>query len=75
MLGLRNIFLQPERTTTVPEMLASYRAVRRKLPVLRKNAGSQSLIQASVFRDLTVVAALVERERIIKQKGQPRSAF
>ena len=66
MVGLRNIFHQPERTTTVPEMLASYRAVKRKLPELRRNAGSKSLFEASVFHDLLVVAALVERERIIK---------
>ncbi len=65
MVGLRNIFHQPEPTTTVPEMLASYRAVKRKLPELRRNAGSQSLFGASVFHDLTV-AALVERERIIQ---------
>jgi len=65
MVGLRNIFHQPERTTTVPEMLASFRAVKRKLPELRRNAGSQSLFEASVFHDL-IVAALVERERIIK---------
>jgi hypothetical protein len=47
-------------------MLASYRAVKRKLPELRRNAGSKSLFEASVFHDLLVVAALVERERIIK---------
>lgn len=68
MVGLRNIFHQPERTTTVPEMLASYRAVKRKLPDLRRNAGSQSLFEASVFQDL-ILAALVERERIIKIRG------
>lgn len=65
MVGLRNIFHQPRRTTTVPEMLASYRAVKRRLPGLRRNAGSPSLFEASVFNDL-IVAALVERERIIK---------
>ena len=42
MAGLRNIFNQPDGTT-VPEMLSSYRAVRRKLPELRRNAGSRSL--------------------------------
>ncbi len=68
MVGLRNIFHQPDQTTTVPEMLASYRAVRRRLPELRRNAGSQSLFEASVFNDLTV-AALAERERIIEKRG------
>lgn len=67
MVGLRNIFCQSDETT-VPEMLSSYRAVKRKLPELRRNAGSRSLFGASVFKDLTV-AALVERERIIKARG------
>lgn len=68
MVGLRNIFRQPDRTTNVPEMLASYRAVKRRLPELRRNAGSKSLFEASVFNDLSV-AALVEREKIIKKKS------
>jgi len=66
MAGLRNIFYQPDGTT-VPEMLSSYRAVRRKLPELRRNAGSRSLFEAAVFKELTV-AALVERERILKER-------
>lgn len=66
MAGLRNIFYQ-EDGTTVPEMLSSYRAVKRRLPELRRNAGSHSLFEASVFNDLVVVA-LVERERIIRQR-------
>jgi hypothetical protein len=68
MAGLRNIFFQPKGTTTVPEMLSSYRAVKRKLPELRKNAGSQSPFEASVFNEL-VLAALVERERIIERRA------
>lgn len=68
MVGLRNIFHQPARTTTVPEMLASYRALKRKLPDLRRNAGSQSLFEAAVFHDL-IVAALFERERVIASRG------
>jgi hypothetical protein len=50
MAGLRNIFRQPGDVTTVPEMLESYRAVRRKLPELKRNAGGQSLFEASLFR-------------------------
>jgi hypothetical protein len=67
MAGLRNIFYQSEETT-VPEMLSSFRAVKFKLPELRRNAGSESLFEASIFKDLSV-AALVERERIIKQRA------
>jgi hypothetical protein len=65
MVGLRNIFHQPSKTTTVPEMLTCYRAVTRRLPKLRRIAGSRSLFEAAVFSDLTAVAALVARERII----------
>jgi hypothetical protein len=63
MAGLRNIFFQDDKTT-VPEMLSSYRAVKRKLRELQRNAGSKSLFEPLVFNDL-VLAALVERERII----------
>lgn len=68
MAGLHNIFCQTDETT-VPEMLASYRAVKQKLPDLRRNAGSLSLFEASVFKDLTI-AALVERRKIVKQRGR-----
>ncbi len=64
MAGLRNIFRQPGDVTTVPEMLNSYRAVKRKLPQLRKNAGGKSLFEASVFHDLAL-AALVESQKQI----------
>jgi hypothetical protein len=67
MAGLRNILRQPGDVTTVPEMLASYRAVRRKLPELRLNAGGKSLFEASVFHDLTL-AALVESEKLIRRR-------
>ena len=67
MAGLRNVFRQPGDVTTVPEMLASYRAVRRKLPELRRNSGGKSLFEASVFQDLTV-AALVESQKLLARR-------
>jgi hypothetical protein len=67
MAGLRNIFRQPGDVTTVPEMLTSYRAVRRKLPDLRLNAGGKSLFEASVFHDLTL-AALIESQKLIQRR-------
>lgn len=67
MAGLRNLFCQTDETT-VPEMLESYRAVKLKLPELRRNAGRKSLFEASVFQDL-IVAALFERRKIINQRG------
>jgi hypothetical protein len=69
MAGLRNIFRQPGNVTTVPEMLASYRALKQKVGELKLNAGGQSLFEASVFRDLTV-AALVESEKIIRSRAK-----
>ncbi len=68
MAGLRNVFRQPGDVTTVPEMLASYRAVRRKLPELRRNSGGKSLFEASVFQDLTV-AALVESQKLLGRRA------
>jgi hypothetical protein len=68
MAGLRNIFRQAGDVTTVPEMLASYRAVKRKLPELRRNAGGKSLFEAGVFRDITV-AALVESQRLLRRRA------
>jgi hypothetical protein len=67
MSALRNIFRQPGDVTTVPEMLASYRAVKRKVPELRRNAGSKSLFEAAVFQDLTV-AALVQSQQLIAKR-------
>ncbi|HKE23423.1 MAG TPA: hypothetical protein VKB38_08885 [Terracidiphilus sp.] len=67
MVGLRNLFRQPGRTTSIPQMLTSFRALKRRLPELRQNAGSQSLFKTAIFHDLTV-AALVESERFIKRK-------
>ena len=67
MSGLRNIFRQPGDVTTVPEMLASYRAVKQKIPQLRKNSGGKSLYEAAVFQDLTV-AALVESQKLIARR-------
>lgn len=67
MAGLRNIFRQPGDATTVPEMLASYRAVQKRLPEIRKNAGGRSLFEASVFKDLTVVA-LIEAQKLVDRR-------
>ncbi len=68
MSGLRNIFRQPRDVTTVPEMLSSYRAVKQKLPQLRRNSGGKSLFEAAVFQDLTV-AALLESQKLIARRS------
>jgi hypothetical protein len=69
MAGLRNILRQPGYVTAVPQMLASYRAVRKKLLALRQDSGGKSLFEASVFQDLTL-AALVESEKLIERRAR-----
>lgn len=68
MIGLRNIFRQPGDVTTVPEMLASYRALKRKLPKIRQSAGGGSLFEAAIFQDI-VVASLIEAEEQVRRRG------
>jgi hypothetical protein len=68
MVGLRNLFRQPQDVTTVPEMLASYRGVKQNIPVLRRNAGSKSLFESAIFQDLTL-AALVESQKRIARRS------
>ena len=67
MSALRNIFRQPGDVTTVPEMLASYRAVKRKVPELRRNASGKSLFEAAVFQDISL-AALVQSQQLIASR-------
>jgi hypothetical protein len=66
MSVLRNIFRQPGGVTTVPEMLASFRGLKRRLPELRRKAGSKSL-EAAVFQDLAV-AALIQSQQFIAER-------
>ena len=69
MEGLRNCF-QPKNATTVPEMLSSYRAVKAKVPILKKNAGSKSLFEASVFNDIKIAASA--HFRILRKKANAK---
>jgi len=68
MIGLRNIFRQPGDVTTVPEMLASYRALKRKLAKIRLSAGGRSLFEAAIFQDI-VVASLIEAQEQVRRRG------
>lgn len=67
MIGLRNVFRQPGDVTTVPEMLASFHALKKKLPAIRRSAGGGSLFGAAVFHDIPV-AALIEAEARVKAR-------
>ncbi len=48
-------------------MLASYRAVWRKLPAFRRNSGGKSLFESAVFQDI-VLAALVESQKLLGRR-------
>jgi hypothetical protein len=67
MVGLRNIFRQPGDVTTVPEMLASYRALQKQLSNIRKRAGGGSLFGAAIFQDI-VLASLIEAQHQVEKR-------
>jgi len=50
-------------------MLASYRAVKARVPLLKKNAGSKSLFETSAFNDLKI-AALAHFETIRQKRAK-----
>jgi hypothetical protein len=64
MARLRDIFRQPGDSTTVPEMLASYRRIKKRLPELRMNAGGNSLFETSIFEDIALTALIDFHRRI-----------
>lgn len=64
MIGLRNVFRQQGDVTTVPEMLASYKALKKKLPAIRESAGGGSLFGAAVFQDIAVAALIEAQSRL-----------
>jgi hypothetical protein len=70
MAALRNILRQPGDVTTVPEMLASYRAVKRKIPELRRNSGGKSLFEAGVFQDISVAASVESQKLLSRRTGK-----
>lgn len=63
MTQLRNIFRKPGDTITVPDMFAVYRAVKRRLPEFKRDAGGGSLFESAIFVDIIKVAALEDLRR------------
>jgi hypothetical protein len=53
---LCNMFRRPVRQPTVRQMRAIYRDLRKNLPVILRGAGSQTVFNARVFKDLCVFA-------------------
>jgi len=50
------MFVKPVKQPTVQEMWAIYREVRRNVSTILNQAGSKSLYNASVFRELCLAA-------------------
>ena len=53
---LCSMFRRPGRQPTVGQMWDIYRDLKRNLPVILRGAGSQTMFNARVFKDLCVVA-------------------
>jgi hypothetical protein len=52
MRELRNAFNRRTNRPTVPQMMRSYKELLRRLPGIRKAAGTEDLFQAGVFGDI-----------------------
>jgi hypothetical protein len=55
--GICNIFVRQNRQPTVPQMKKIYREVLKRLPIVTRQAGAQSLYTARVFQDLSILAS------------------
>jgi len=65
MAALRNVFLRESEASTVPQMMAAYRAVKRALPRIKEKAGSRSLFAAAVFRDIVLATNILKKEEAV----------
>ena len=54
---LCNAFVRPGRQPSVPQMRKVYREVRKALPRILRAAGTHSLFQARVFKEISIVAS------------------
>ena len=63
MRELCNAFVRTAQRPSVPEMLATYRELRRLVPEIANRARASSVFEARIFEDLCVVAAALRRKR------------
>jgi hypothetical protein len=54
---LCNAFVRPGRQPTIRQMWKVYRDVRKYLPKILRDSGTQSLYQARAFKDICVIAS------------------
>lgn len=59
---LGNALVRVRRQPTVPEMQAIYRRLKAALPGVQRSAGTQSLYEARVFKEVSVLARTLANE-------------
>jgi hypothetical protein len=64
MRELRNVFVRHQDKPTVPRMMRSYDQLLRRLPALRKAAGTQDVFQAGIFRDIVAACVAIRNSSI-----------
>jgi hypothetical protein len=59
MRELCNAFVRRENRPRVPQMMDSYRALRRVLPTIKQNSGTDNVFTATMFEELITTAAII----------------
>ena len=65
---LRNIFTRRGQQPSVQEMMRVYRQVRRNIPSILHKSASDSLYNATVFKDLVVVAGKAAERVLVESR-------
>jgi hypothetical protein len=63
MRELCNAFVRTSQHPNVPDMMATYRGLRRFVPEIMRRVRADSVFTARAFEDLCVVAAALKRKR------------
>jgi hypothetical protein len=61
---LSNAFVRPGRQPTMRELDRIYDDINRSVPLLLKNAGSESVFEARIFKDICFVASRSKDEHV-----------
>ncbi len=59
MRELCNAFVRRENRPRVPQMMNSYRALRRVRPTIKQNSGTDNVFTATMFEELITTAAII----------------
>jgi hypothetical protein len=66
MRELANAFVRRVDRATVPQMMRSYMKIKRVLPKIKSNAGSENVFTARMFSELiTTAAAIRNKEKLL----------